>query len=218
LVIDVDPRNGGEESLATLQSGNELPRTIEVLTGGGGRHYYFEYPEGIEVKSGEILPGIDLLGDRHIAIMPPSLHMCGRQYRFRVSPQDARLVKVPDYILHPIRLRTNGARRIKTHAGGKIIEGERNVTLTQHCGYLQSKGAGLEDMLDLALMFNQKLCSPPLTEKEVYSIVKSISSYPGRETDFRGSTWAELQRTIAPISWAWSNWLPNGFLTIVLGD
>ncbi len=42
-VLDIDPANGGDESLRKLEAQyGELPRTIEVITGGGGRHCYFE--------------------------------------------------------------------------------------------------------------------------------------------------------------------------------
>src|SRR5262245_50703619 len=44
LVLDVDPRHGGDESLLELERQHgSLPHTIEVLTGGGGRHLYFKY-------------------------------------------------------------------------------------------------------------------------------------------------------------------------------
>ena len=41
IVLDIDPRNGGDESLG----GRHLPRGPVVLTGGGGRHFYMPIPE-----------------------------------------------------------------------------------------------------------------------------------------------------------------------------
>ena len=39
LVFDIDPRNGGKETLARLKKElGPLPDTVTVLTGGGGRH------------------------------------------------------------------------------------------------------------------------------------------------------------------------------------
>ncbi len=41
LVLDVDPRNGGSESLKKLLSlYGELPDTLVCATGGGGWHFY----------------------------------------------------------------------------------------------------------------------------------------------------------------------------------
>src|SRR4051812_39514871 len=39
FALDIDPRNGGDESLAALlEQHGKLPDTVEALTGGGGRH------------------------------------------------------------------------------------------------------------------------------------------------------------------------------------
>lgn len=42
LVLDVDPRNGGDESLKEIiKKHGDLPKTISAKTGGGGYHYFF---------------------------------------------------------------------------------------------------------------------------------------------------------------------------------
>ena len=41
LVLDTDPRNGGEESLAELTEDQLLPLTWCATTPGGGFHHYF---------------------------------------------------------------------------------------------------------------------------------------------------------------------------------
>ena len=52
VVLDVDVRKGGDESLAALEKANwpGLPETPEVLTGGGGRHYFFTWPAERSIK------------------------------------------------------------------------------------------------------------------------------------------------------------------------
>src|SRR5204862_3897193 len=45
MVVDVDPRNGGDESLASLTATHgQFPKTAEQVTGGGGRQYAFRDP------------------------------------------------------------------------------------------------------------------------------------------------------------------------------
>src|SRR5262249_11096148 len=45
LLLDIDPKNGGEESLARLEETHgALPDTVAVQTGSGGGHRYFAYP------------------------------------------------------------------------------------------------------------------------------------------------------------------------------
>ena len=46
LVIDVDPRHGGNKSLDDLFKKHGKPKTYVVGTGGGGLHLYFQYPKG----------------------------------------------------------------------------------------------------------------------------------------------------------------------------
>ncbi|WP_430378422.1 bifunctional DNA primase/polymerase [Streptomyces sp. B1-3] len=44
-VLDVDPRHGGDESLAALEAEyGQLPETLVVDTPSGGQHYYWAYP------------------------------------------------------------------------------------------------------------------------------------------------------------------------------
>ncbi|OOZ40234.1 bifunctional DNA primase/polymerase [Solemya elarraichensis gill symbiont] len=51
VAIDIDPRNGGDETLSKLlgQYG-ELPQTLQSITGGGGFHLLFKHP-GIQASS-----------------------------------------------------------------------------------------------------------------------------------------------------------------------
>src|SRR5438034_3590275 len=45
VVLDVDPRNGGEITLDELIAEHgKLPDTVVAITGGGGRHIFFQHP------------------------------------------------------------------------------------------------------------------------------------------------------------------------------
>ena len=47
VVLDVDPRSGGDKVLERLEAEHgKLPDTERVATGGGGLHYVFKAPEG----------------------------------------------------------------------------------------------------------------------------------------------------------------------------
>lgn len=84
VVLDVDPRHGGEASLAAFESTHgPLPPTLESLTGGGGRHLYFRHPGEHCPNRVGLEPGLDLRGDGGCIVAPPSIHPSGRAYAWR---------------------------------------------------------------------------------------------------------------------------------------
>jgi len=83
VVLDIDPRNGGDDTLAALiDELGPLPSTAEAATGGGGRHLIFHAPPG--KMRGSLGPGLDIKHDGYI-IVPPSIHPSGGVYRW-VTP------------------------------------------------------------------------------------------------------------------------------------
>jgi hypothetical protein len=86
VVMDIDPRNGGDVSLERLiVEYGVLPETVEVMTGGGGTHYYFRSPVRLSKGGIEGYPGIDVQAAGSYVIAPPSLHRSGRRYEFEAS-------------------------------------------------------------------------------------------------------------------------------------
>jgi len=89
MVIDLDskPEKGIDGEETWRQLAKDIPDTIEVLTGGGGRHLYFIYPDHIDLKSGiNVLgDGVDLRADGGYVLVPPSLHASGRRYEWEAS-------------------------------------------------------------------------------------------------------------------------------------
>lgn len=75
-VLDIDPRNGGFESLKKLKSG---PSSLYTRTGGGGMHVFFAYENGIEYPK-TIGEGLDIRADGAYIVAPPSLHVSGKRY------------------------------------------------------------------------------------------------------------------------------------------
>ncbi len=100
IVLDVDPRNGGNESLLELERLNgELPTTPVVRTGGDGRHYYFAAPSGSRIKSRKVTDGLDLKADGGYVIAPPSVHPCGGVYSWSQDFRRTALAPCPPWLL-----------------------------------------------------------------------------------------------------------------------
>jgi bifunctional DNA primase/polymerase-like protein len=91
LVLDVDPRDGGPESLVALERINGLlPETAKARTGGGGMHVFFRYPPGETVRNsaGRLGPGLDVRGEGGYVVVPPSRTQSTYQWLARIPPAD----------------------------------------------------------------------------------------------------------------------------------
>jgi len=112
LVLDIDPRNGGDESFVRLCNYLELDLREEskfvVETGGGGWHIYFKVPEGYSLVSrNKEYPGIDFkngTGGSSFVVGGGSLHVSGLEYSFdKGFPQDTDYA--PDKLLQFLKRR-----------------------------------------------------------------------------------------------------------------
>jgi hypothetical protein len=96
FALDIDPRNGGDESWDNLCIGYDVPDTLEVRTPTGGRHFYFEHPgEKLRGKLKEY-PGIDVQQGGKYVVAPPSVHPDGGRYAFFADNLDARVEVLTD--------------------------------------------------------------------------------------------------------------------------
>ena len=92
LVLDVDARGGGPQSLAALErETGPLPPTARSRTGGGGMHIFFRYPNGEEVRNsaGLLGPGLDVRGEGGYIVVPPSRTQSAYEWVERTSPSEA---------------------------------------------------------------------------------------------------------------------------------
>ena len=182
LVLDVDPDAGGDHALVDLEREHErLPDTVEVLTGGGGRHLYFVHPGGeIRSSAGKLGPGLDVRADGGYVVAPPSAHPSGRRYEFEVShhPDDVAPAAAPTWLL---ALLTSRARprpeKLATHVDGVIPSGRRNSTLASLAGSMRRRGMTAPEILAGLEAVNRDRCQPPLGTLEVESIAASVSRF-----------------------------------------
>jgi P4 family phage/plasmid primase-like protien len=75
LDVDIDVHTGQptEEWAALLAEFGDLPATYTVRTPSGGIHYYFRFPEGIDVRNDQgkvIAPGVDIRGIGGYVVAP----------------------------------------------------------------------------------------------------------------------------------------------------
>jgi hypothetical protein len=180
FVLDVDGRQG-EESLTELaQRGCHLPDTYTVRSGGGGRHLYFLWPEGADVRNSQsmIAPGLDIRGQGGYVVAPPSVHASGARYE--------RLNETSIDIVSPCltRLTSLSPPRSRQRNDAMIRAGERRSTFFRRGCALRGRGMDRDGIL-AALMQDYPRCEQPpaadhaFSEEEVRELVENIClSFP----------------------------------------
>lgn len=182
VVLDVDTRHGGDDTLAALEREfGSLPHTVEAITGGGGRHIYFTHPDGELRNRAGLAPGLDLRAEGGLVVAPPSVHATGQRYAWEVShhPEETELAAMPQWLLRFAR--GDGERHghklswwrdlVKTG----VVEGERNSAIASLTGHLLWHGVDPDVVLELLLCWNRVRCRPPLDQDEVARTVDSIT-------------------------------------------
>jgi hypothetical protein len=194
VVIDSDPRDGGDESLRKLEAEHgELPLTWRALTGGGGTHDIYKAPNGVEIgnvvakqmNDPPLGPGIDVRARGGYICAPPSRHISGRSYCWSVDhhPADIPLAVAPDWLVERLTTRsTTGGGNGKGHhpahwaAWAAATHSEyRDAAVARMAGkLLRAVSLDPDYVLILLHAWNRSHCDPPLPEHEVQVIFNRI--------------------------------------------
>ena len=195
LVFDVDPRHGGGDSLQDLVEANgPLPKTVEAITGGAGRHLFFATQRSFTNRA-NVRAGLDVRADGGYVVVPPSVHASGGSYRWVVgqAPGEIQAAALPDWLDELInRPQQHATRQHTSLPDGVLIqkaqryvaacspagEGSRNQAVFSVAGHLlafeNERGDRLstEQVLGLVRTYNWR-CSPPLSDSELQQAVES---------------------------------------------
>ena len=184
VVVDIDPRHGGDVTLAELEAKHgKLPQSWRVKTGGNGTHIYFRAPADIIIKddsSGRMLgKGIDIKGQTGSAVAPPSNHESGGIYKW--DKESGELAAMPDWLVAAL---ATPAAAEKAASGPEtwrglvrkgLTDGQRNEEVTRLAGHLLRRYVDPIVVLELMLAFNDARGRPPLTPDEVTETVNKIA-------------------------------------------
>jgi len=178
LVLDQDGEEG-QQSLAGL----EKPPTPTQRTGGGGLQWFYAWDErlnGLPTTKVGLLPGVDTRGTGGFTILPPSLHPSGKRYAWAdsLNPRDVPLAPPPTWLIQ--KLTDRPAPSVRVEAGAPIPEGQRNSTLASIAGAMRRRGLTAEE-IEAALLVVNRRCVPPLDEREVSRIARSVARYAPAE-------------------------------------
>lgn len=174
FILDIDPRNGGDETLEHyIEQFGRLPDGPEVITGGDGRHYYFSAVPS--TRSIPIQGGIDIKSDGGYVVAPPSRHVSGNEYRWKTTPVQAKLQPPPDWVVKEQRSKAREPL-LPTH---KVTQGERHTFLIRLAGWYRRLGHGSDFIFQALSDHNVNFCEPPLLSDEVNKIAYSADEWEG---------------------------------------
>jgi P4 family phage/plasmid primase-like protien len=185
--LDVDPRHGGERSLLALEEQYaRLGRVAMQRSGSDGAHFLFKPAERHAPIRRGFRPGLDwLVGNGCYIVCAPSLHSCGGRYEWEREPHPLSIDRgsivlplPPAWLLDAVSdTKTNEPSRNSRKLyslPAEISEGGRNCALTSTAGKLRRTGLGPDEMLAALRQINVERCKPPLDDREVESIARSI--------------------------------------------
>jgi replicative DNA helicase len=188
IVIDVDIKHYagkyGDETLEALQKElGPLPDTPQAITGSGGMHYVFKYPQGATIKNSVgIAPGIDIRSDGGQIVAAPSIHPeTKRPYSWNMDydweeMEPADLPKAwLDWIIRGGTKAGEPASRFELPES--IPTGERNDTLFRYGCSLRAKGMKATAIEKAMSWANDNRCHPPLSGDELETVYNQAMGY-----------------------------------------
>ncbi len=246
LVIDLD----GPEGLASWQrliDEHGPVDTLEIRTGSGGRHLYFQYPaEGEFGNRTKVLPGIDVRGERDgkrgYVVAPPSMHISGNRY---VVEHDRPVAPAPPWLLAILRQPQPAPACNATPNGEVRIEDSDRLRLCldamlridpdrdEKDGSKRLFGwacrcveHGLNDDLSLRVIRAAEIVHPFPRKWSDAEIVQRLLDAEGHRDVKRGSAIEDRGLLICPpideiecesLSWLWHRRIPMDKLVILAG-
>lgn len=230
-VLDVDSpshRKDGVNSLESIEKWQKehgaFPDTRIAETPTGGRHYYFKVPHDIHIKRGSnLLPGVDVQGDKACVIAPPSVYN-SKRYKWI---NHTKIAEANDSVLELMQHRAMTKKETLPQSSQNLAmvpEGGRTDYLVKAIGLHTFKGSMLddEDIKAMVRSINENKCSPPLSEEELESeVFPSINNFDEYEReDIPKEVSLVSMADVQPktIEWLIPGWIPKGKITLIGAD
>jgi len=186
VVLDVDPRNGGDKSFGELVEtlGFEVFEALpQVITPRGGFHLYYAMPDFVELGTVlNIMPGIDVIAHNYHVVAPPSRTTSGR-WTWR-SGENEELTPFPKPLLvlvqslsHRLGLGQGSRQSTALDTDQPILRGKRNTTMNRRAGSMKRAGFPTEVILTALRQLNSLRCKLPLEDREVQDIARSSANW-----------------------------------------
>jgi hypothetical protein len=198
-VLDVDNKNGGDQSLAHLLREYEINmENVISVKCSNGQHIYATNTD-LKNTAGVIGNGLDVRSERGFVVAPGSVHKSGTVYQWNeigevaTMPNDWFYTETEENEISSGKKSSNRSNQ----AAGKelkdiilpprltpdyvIRDGERGLTLFKWACRERGNGANAEQLFDILVTIRDTHCEEgeePVTDEEVRDIAESASHFP----------------------------------------
>jgi hypothetical protein len=174
FAVDIDPRHSGFDSWERWEEerGEPVGNTLIALTGGGGRHLFFRYPEVVVPGRQAWLMGVDIKSDGGYVVLPQSNHISGRWYQWLDYAKDPE--PAPRDLVQSIRDAADRASSAPLPSSNDILdgipEGQRDDVLFRWACQLrrrhESEPDGGRRIVTMLVLEAAAHCTPPFPEAD----------------------------------------------------
>ena len=195
--------------------------TLTALTGGGGQHWVFQLPPGIELQNQVNCPnlgdGIDIRAEGGYIVVWPSIHLSGNQYEWdaAVAPTLPPLWLTqlcPKVHAEPIKNEGEYEPWVSDALQG-VGETQRNQTATRLAGYFHHQGLP-EDVIYEVLSTFAERCTPPMDMRELRRTISSVTRYERQVVEHHIIDPPSFQEQVDGLKYDW----PHHGVTVYLEE
>ena len=123
---------------------------------------------------GRLPAGIDVRGSGGYVVLPPSPHPNGN-YEWGSALDESPIAVAPQWLLDLLEPPNSNGHAPKVE--GDIPAGQRDSTLMSMAGTMRRRGFSESAILAALIVENRDRCKPPLEDKQVRKIARSIARY-----------------------------------------
>jgi RecA/RadA recombinase len=194
IVIDVDVKKGGDESLQLLDMTYGLPPTLTSRTPTGGRHLFYRQSSGVNNTVERLAPGLDIRSNGGYVVAVGSVVGAGSY----VWGDDVAVADAPEWLVQKLGTYTPREQPAKVNvedAAAEVVDRARDW-LAGQLPAIEGNGGdahtfkvicGLRDMGVSSVQANVLLeswnatCAPPWTPEELNTKVANAYKYGQNE-------------------------------------
>jgi uncharacterized protein DUF3987/bifunctional DNA primase/polymerase-like protein/primase-like protein len=191
LVVDVDPKKGGDIGLQYLSLAGEMPETGGTTTHSGGFHLMYALPPDVRVGNSteKIAVGVDVKSADGYVVLPGST-ISGKAYKWT---NDRAPVPAPEWLIEECgraddRPPNAGKRLVEeddwardrswkylVEEAAESSEGSRNADCVRHANRCFDFALDIDSCIAYMLEWNNGKCFPPLESDEIERTVRSAA-------------------------------------------